>query len=96
MKVLLSKKEKIIFDLLNEDIGVLDSLNILNQFSLLAYDILVSEDSENIEEIEDDEGDEGDEIVHIPKVKRVKPETTIIPEPIKYDHETITESRMYV
>ena len=72
----------------------MDALNILNQFSLLAYDINVAEDSENIEEIEEE--DEGDEAVHIPKMKRVKPENTIIPEPVKYDHETITESRMYV
>lgn len=95
MKILLSKKEKIIFDLLSEDVAILDALNILNQFSLLANDILVEQDSDEITE-EDDIDDEGDEAVHIPKVKRVKPENNIIQPAPKYDHESVMESLMYV
>jgi hypothetical protein len=90
MKILLKKKEQQIFDMLIEDMAVLDALNILNQIALKSDAINI--DGEKVE-IEDDDDDGTDEVLRVPQ-KKEKPENDLLkPVPV-YDTKSVLENRI--
>lgn len=86
MDILLDPKEKRLFDILSEDLQILDALNLVNQFSMLKNCIKVDENTEDIED------DEEEDAVKLPKNPGIKPcGAEVIP---KYDKDLVVENKI--
>lgn len=85
--ILLDPKEKALFDLLSEDLQVLDVLNIVNQFAMIKNSIKVNGDTEDIED--DEEEEPGKMPGEKPGIKAHTVE--VIP---GYDRDTVVENKI--
>jgi hypothetical protein len=62
MKILLSEKEKKVFDAIVDEVDTLDALNLLCQFSMLKDSIDIDLEKEEIETDEEEEDEEAGKI----------------------------------
>jgi hypothetical protein len=96
MKILLTEKEKKVFDILLSEIDTLDALNIVSQFAMLKDAIDIDLEKEETEEEEEEEEDNDEEAGKIPQKPRIRTETMVQKTAPGYDRVAVIENKMYV